>query len=154
MSFTPPYKYITASELAEKVKQADPQQVQVIDVRDDDFVGGNIVGAKNSPSNAFYDNVKGLVEENKDSEFEVWRGIVVCGCAVVGWLTKLSIEQRRRWYSVCSSSFEWARYEPVLNIYSARYLQTALSLKFEDPSQPEYTLNCRKSFILIASRKS
>ena len=71
MSFTPPYKYITASELAEKVKQADPQQVQVIDVRDDDFVGGNIVGAKNSPSNAFYDNVKELVEENKDSEFEV-----------------------------------------------------------------------------------
>jgi Cdc25 family phosphatase len=71
MSFTPPYKYITASELAEKVKQADPQQVQVIDVRDDDFVGGNIVGAKNSPSNAFYDNVKELVEENKDSEFKV-----------------------------------------------------------------------------------
>ena len=71
MSFTPPYKYITASELAEKVKQADPQQVQVIDVRDDDFVGGNIVGAKNSPSNAFYDNVKELVEENKDSKFKV-----------------------------------------------------------------------------------
>ena len=68
MSFEPPYKYISASELAEKVKQADPQQVQVIDVRDDDFVGGNIVGAKNSPSGAIHENVKALVEENKDSE--------------------------------------------------------------------------------------
>jgi rhodanese-related sulfurtransferase len=66
MSFAPSYKYITGSELAEKVKRADPKEVQIIDVRDDDFKGGNIVGAKNSPSGQLYDNVKELVEEHKD----------------------------------------------------------------------------------------
>lgn len=71
MSFNPPYKYITASELAAKVKQADASQVQIIDVRDDDFVGGNIVGAKNSPSGSLQENVKALVEENKDSKCNV-----------------------------------------------------------------------------------
>jgi len=68
MSFTPSYTYITGSELAEKVKRADPKEVQIIDVRDDDFKGGNIVGAKNSPSGELYDNVKQLVEEHKDGE--------------------------------------------------------------------------------------
>ena len=68
MSFTPSYTYITGSELAEKVKRADPKEVQIIDVRDDDFKGGNIVGAKNSPSGELHDNVKQLVEEHKDGE--------------------------------------------------------------------------------------
>ncbi len=39
MSFTPPYTYITARELAELVKKTETKEVQVIDVRDDDFVG-------------------------------------------------------------------------------------------------------------------
>jgi hypothetical protein len=39
MSFTPPFKYISAPELAELVKRTDTQEVQVVDVRDDDFVG-------------------------------------------------------------------------------------------------------------------
>jgi rhodanese-related sulfurtransferase len=68
MSFNPPFKYIEPKELAEKVKQANPDKMQIIDVRDSDFVGGNIVGAKNYPSARFYDEVKGLVEEHKDGE--------------------------------------------------------------------------------------
>jgi hypothetical protein len=39
MSFTPPFKYISAPELAELVKKKDTKEVQVIDVRDDDFTG-------------------------------------------------------------------------------------------------------------------
>lgn len=39
MSFTPPFKYITATELADLVKRNDTKEVQVVDVRDDDFVG-------------------------------------------------------------------------------------------------------------------
>jgi hypothetical protein len=42
MSFTPAFKYINAQELAEIVKKNDPKAVQVIDVRDDDFVGAHI----------------------------------------------------------------------------------------------------------------
>jgi rhodanese-related sulfurtransferase len=69
MSFTVPYTYITGAELAEKVKRADPQELQIIDVRDEDFAGGNIVGAKNSPSGQLYDNAMSLVEEYKDGEY-------------------------------------------------------------------------------------
>lgn len=39
-----------------------------VDVRDDDFKGGNIVGAVNSPSGSFYEDVKGLVEKYQDGE--------------------------------------------------------------------------------------
>ena len=39
MSFTPSFQYINARDLAEIVKKNQPKEVQVIDVRDDDFVG-------------------------------------------------------------------------------------------------------------------
>ena len=38
----------------------------VVDVRDDDFAGGNIKGAVNVPSHTFYDAVDNLVRETKD----------------------------------------------------------------------------------------
>lgn len=81
MSFTPAFKYINAQDLAEIVKKNDPKEVQVIDVRDDDFVGessylcgsivmltiqwtgGNIKGAVNSPSESFTQNVTELVKQ-------------------------------------------------------------------------------------------
>ncbi|KAJ9109544.1 hypothetical protein QFC20_003288 [Naganishia adeliensis] len=63
MSFTPPFKYISAPELAQLVKRTDTQEVQVVDVRDDDFVGGNIKGAVNSPSENFTQNVTELVKQ-------------------------------------------------------------------------------------------
>ncbi|KAJ9107344.1 hypothetical protein QFC21_000794 [Naganishia friedmannii] len=63
MSSTPPFKYISASELAELVKKTDTKEVQVIDVRDDDFAGGNIKGAVNSPSEGFTQKASELVQE-------------------------------------------------------------------------------------------
>jgi Cdc25 family phosphatase len=38
----------------------------IIDVRDDDFIGGNIKGAKNMPSREFLTTVDGLVKDAKD----------------------------------------------------------------------------------------
>ena len=38
----------------------------VIDVRDDDYRGGNIKGARNSPSALFHANVDELVKSTKD----------------------------------------------------------------------------------------
>lgn len=38
----------------------------VVDVRDDDFAGGNIKGAKNVPSSTIYDAVDDLVRDTKD----------------------------------------------------------------------------------------
>ncbi|GHJ86224.1 hypothetical protein NliqN6_2626 [Naganishia liquefaciens] len=66
MSFTPSFQYINAQELAEIVKKNDPKEVQVIDVRDDDFVGGNIKGAVNSPSESFTQNVTELVRQYEE----------------------------------------------------------------------------------------
>ncbi|CEH12491.1 M-phase inducer phosphatase [Ceraceosorus bombacis] len=64
--------WITASELAERLTRAsagqlhasDPQSsTAIIDVRDDDFEGGNIVGCKNVPSRIYRDSVKGVVRD-------------------------------------------------------------------------------------------
>lgn len=38
----------------------------VVDVRDDDYAGGNIKGAINEPSQEFLKNVDGLVRQTKD----------------------------------------------------------------------------------------
>lgn len=38
----------------------------VVDVRDDDYVGGNIKGSMNIPSNEFLMNVDGLVKQTKE----------------------------------------------------------------------------------------
>ncbi len=38
----------------------------VIDVRDDDYVGGNITGSKNFPSKTFRDSVDDLVRDSKE----------------------------------------------------------------------------------------
>ncbi|CBQ71564.1 conserved hypothetical protein [Sporisorium reilianum SRZ2] len=65
MSFQPLYKYIDRDSLAEQVRKhgADPNQreVAIVDVRDDDFEGGNILNARNHPSSTFPDQVQDLV---------------------------------------------------------------------------------------------
>ncbi|KIS65677.1 uncharacterized protein UMAG_11000 [Mycosarcoma maydis] len=65
MSFQPLYRYIDRDSLAEQVRKhgADPsqRQVAIVDVRDDDFEGGNILNAQNHPSSTFADNVEDLV---------------------------------------------------------------------------------------------
>lgn len=78
MSFTPPYRYVTADTLAQALlkqktqgQQQSQRRVAVVDVRDDDFEGGNIVGAMNVPSTTFDERVQVLAtKELKDGE---WR---------------------------------------------------------------------------------
>ncbi len=48
----------------------------VIDVRDDDYIGGHIKGAQNAPSNQFYVQVNDLVQKTKNVP------IVVFHCAL------------------------------------------------------------------------
>ena len=70
MSFSKPYSYILDSELAAILKdKSKASSIAVIDVRDDDFVGGNIPGCQNIPSTEFPDKVQELVTSPlKDSK--------------------------------------------------------------------------------------
>lgn len=67
MSIPRPYDYITAESLAEKLK-SDPSNLKIVDVRDDDFVGGNIPSAINIRSTDFDDYVERLVLQLKGGE--------------------------------------------------------------------------------------
>ena len=71
MSFTPPYQYIEADALAKELrsKSSQPRSIAVVDVRDDDYEGGHIVGCIRAPSSTFYDQVDSLVHKDlKDYE--------------------------------------------------------------------------------------
>ncbi|KAF9257484.1 Rhodanese-like protein [Marasmius fiardii PR-910] len=62
-------KYISGEELAALIK--NPEKVAkkdylVVDVRDDDYEGGNIKGSLNMPSKDFLMNVDTLVKDTKD----------------------------------------------------------------------------------------
>ncbi|ODN83424.1 hypothetical protein L202_01566 [Cryptococcus amylolentus CBS 6039] len=66
MSFSLPFKYINAEELAELIKAKPASEVKdwaVVDVRDSDFAGGNIVTALNYPSDTFHAKVDELAEK-------------------------------------------------------------------------------------------
>ncbi|WWD01128.1 hypothetical protein V866_008067 [Kwoniella sp. B9012] len=66
MSFSLPYKYINAEQLAEIIKSKPASALKefaVVDVRDSDFVGGNIVSALNYPSDTFHATVDELVKK-------------------------------------------------------------------------------------------
>lgn len=67
MSRTIPY--ITVDELGELLfTSCKDSSVQIIDVRDDDFIGGHIPGARNLPSTGFATGVRYLVQELAESE--------------------------------------------------------------------------------------
>ncbi|KZP18869.1 Rhodanese-like protein [Athelia psychrophila] len=61
-------QYITGDELAAIIKsdQVPGKDYLVVDVRDDDYAGGNIVKGQNWPSQDFYGKVGRLVGETKD----------------------------------------------------------------------------------------
>ncbi|KAG6828164.1 hypothetical protein H0H92_008931 [Tricholoma furcatifolium] len=67
---TPPQsamRFINRDELAHIIKSSVAKKdFIVVDVRDDDFAGGNIKGAINKPSNDFLRSVDGLVQDTKD----------------------------------------------------------------------------------------
>ncbi|KAJ8468892.1 hypothetical protein ONZ51_g9353 [Trametes cubensis] len=61
-------KYISPDELAAIIKsdKVPGKDYCVIDVRDDDWAGGNIKGAQNAPSSQFYVHVHDLVQKTKN----------------------------------------------------------------------------------------
>lgn len=61
-------KYITPDDLATVIKsdQVPNKDYCIIDVRDDDWHGGNIKGAQNSPSHGFLHKVDKLVKDTKN----------------------------------------------------------------------------------------
>ncbi|KAH0586408.1 hypothetical protein H2248_007644 [Termitomyces sp. 'cryptogamus'] len=60
-------KYITRDELADVIKTSIPKKdFVIVDVRDDDFRGGNIKGAINKPSRDFLTSVDELIKDTKD----------------------------------------------------------------------------------------
>jgi 3-mercaptopyruvate sulfurtransferase SseA len=64
--------YIQDDELAKHLKeqQRGEKKIAVVDVRDDDFEGGNIPGCVHVPSNVFLDKVNELVRSPlKDGEY-------------------------------------------------------------------------------------
>nr|GAT52251.1 predicted protein [Mycena chlorophos] len=72
-------KYITGDELAKLIKtegKLAEKDYLVVDVRDDDFFGGNIVNARNIPSRQFSVAVYDLANKSKDV------GTVVFHCAL------------------------------------------------------------------------
>ncbi|KAH9948895.1 Rhodanese-like protein [Amylocystis lapponica] len=60
-------KYITADELAAIIKsdKVPMKDYCIVDVRDDDYHGGNIKGARNEPSHGFLAGVADLVQRTK-----------------------------------------------------------------------------------------
>lgn len=61
-------KYLNAQDLANIINsdKMPRKDYLVVDVRDDDFGGGNIAGAHNEPSSTFLAKVDKLVEDTKD----------------------------------------------------------------------------------------
>ncbi|EPS97505.1 hypothetical protein FOMPIDRAFT_1031928 [Fomitopsis schrenkii] len=62
------FKYISPDELAALMKsdKAVGRDYCIVDVRDDDWYGGNIRGSQNSPSYGFLSKVDELVAQTKD----------------------------------------------------------------------------------------
>lgn len=76
-----PIKYITADELAAVIK--DPakkpgEDYLVVDVRDDDYAGGNIPGGRNIPSRDFHLHVNDLIKQAHEKELK----LVVFHCSL------------------------------------------------------------------------
>ncbi|KLO08675.1 Rhodanese-like protein [Schizopora paradoxa] len=63
----PLYRYINGDDLSRLIKSEKKphEDYVVVDVRDDDYVGGNIANSVNHPSYTFEDNVNRLVEKTK-----------------------------------------------------------------------------------------
>ena len=59
----------------------------VVDVRDFDFIGGNITNCRNVPSNSFMDNLDDLVRETK----KVPQVIFHCALSQSRWVIKTRV---------------------------------------------------------------
>lgn len=74
MSFSPPYTYITAQDLAARWKaqgaQPKPHGLAIVDVRDDDFEGGHIKGCWNVPSTQLGERLDEVVGKMREGGYE------------------------------------------------------------------------------------
>ena len=80
----------------------------VIDVRDDDWAGGNIKGAHNAPSSQFYVHVNDLVQKTKDVPTVVFH----CALSQVRCVPQLHVLSLRltpsyalQWSQGCTSAY-------------------------------------------------
>ncbi|KDN45415.1 hypothetical protein RSAG8_05002, partial [Rhizoctonia solani AG-8 WAC10335] len=64
----PSFRYMSPTELGELMKsgKVSMKDYAVVDVRDDDFLGGNIVGCVRAPSSKYLTTVDDLVSKTKD----------------------------------------------------------------------------------------
>ncbi|CAE6458234.1 unnamed protein product [Rhizoctonia solani] len=64
----PSFRYISPIELSELMKSGkEPMKdYTIVDVRDDDFLGGNIVGCVRAPSSKYLTTVDDLISKTKD----------------------------------------------------------------------------------------
>lgn len=60
-------KRITALELRDLILTS-PTTVAIVDVRDDDFYGGQIIGAQNIPSHKFAGRLPDLIEQTRTKQ--------------------------------------------------------------------------------------
>jgi len=63
-----PVRYISSDDLSEIIKsdKRPGEDYLVVDVRDSDFVGGNITNCRRAPSATFSDNLDDLIRDTKD----------------------------------------------------------------------------------------
>eukprot|EP00736_Rhodelphis_marinus_P007444 Rmarinus@m.27656 len=61
------------NELADMIRKGiDPSKIVIIDVRDEDYYGGNIMGSINVPSEQFETAMHKLVDQHKDADMVIF----------------------------------------------------------------------------------
>ncbi|KAJ7079787.1 Rhodanese-like domain-containing protein [Mycena belliarum] len=116
-------KYISGDELAEIVKsdKVANKDYLVVDVRDDDYAGGNIKDALNRPSREFHMGVYDLVQKTVDVK------VMVFHCA----LSQVRGPKAARIYEETRSNLKLAQDKPQ-EIYVLRNGFTEFQRKFKD----------------------
>ncbi|KAF8132208.1 Rhodanese-like protein [Mycena galopus ATCC 62051] len=117
------YKYISGDKLAEMIKsdKVANQDYLVVDVRDDDYAGGNITNAVNMPSRQFRTSVDDLVQKSADVK------VMVFHCA----LSQVRGPQAARIYEEKRNKLDLARDKPQ-EIYVLTQGFTEFQRKFKD----------------------
>ncbi|KAF7364947.1 Rhodanese domain-containing protein [Mycena venus] len=116
-------KYISGDELAQMIKsdKVAHQDYLVVDVRDDDYAGGNIKNALNLPSRDFQMGVYNLVQKNADIK------VVVFHCA----LSQMRGPKAARIYEETRNNLNLAQDKPQ-EIYVLSHGFTEFQRKFKD----------------------
>ncbi|KAJ7486139.1 Rhodanese-like domain-containing protein [Mycena galericulata] len=116
-------KHISREELAEIIKseKVAKKDYLVVDVRDDDYAGGNIKHALNIPSREFQMSVYDLVQKSADVE------VVVFHCA----LSQMRGPKAARIYEETRRNLNVAQEKPQ-EVYVLRDGFTEFQRKFKD----------------------